>query len=359
MLKMVVGMIAGFVVIAAVFWFVSIRESGKVETEPTETALEQSGSERIEVESAGVEQAPGSVVPKFDVIRIDADGNAVVAGQAAPGKSFEILLDGQVIATGTADEAGRFASLFSVPPTDAPRRLVLRVADGGEIGTRIAAAGKKRETSESAEGAPASEDLEADDASKTVESVPAVILPGAGREDAPAIVQPEEEELALLQPSAAGAQTKVVFLDRISYSDGGKVDLLGRAVPGRVVRVYADGEPVAEASVDPTGRWRAWLDAETGRRATLLRFDEIDDAGKVVSRIETSFTYGLDDAPEEAGRRTIEVSKGDYLWRIAERFYGKGIRYTFIFAENAELIRNPDLIYPGQVFTVPEPVNVE
>lgn len=50
---------------------------------------------------------------------------------------------------------------------------------------------------------------------------------------------------------------------------------------------------------------------------------------------------------------TAIVSRGENLWRISRRVYGQGIRYTMIFGANKEQIRDPDLIYPGQVFVLP------
>ena len=47
------------------------------------------------------------------------------------------------------------------------------------------------------------------------------------------------------------------------------------------------------------------------------------------------------------------VQPGNSLWRIARRSYGAGLRYTVIYEANRSQIRRPDLIYPGQVFTIP------
>lgn len=51
---------------------------------------------------------------------------------------------------------------------------------------------------------------------------------------------------------------------------------------------------------------------------------------------------------------TAVVTRGDSLWRISRRVYGRGIRYTEIFSANQNQIRNPDLIYPGQLFVLPQ-----
>ncbi len=55
--------------------------------------------------------------------------------------------------------------------------------------------------------------------------------------------------------------------------------------------------------------------------------------------------------PPGPGR--VVIQPGNNLWNIARVIYGKGVRYTAIYEANREQIRNPDLIYPGQVFTTP------
>ena len=58
-------------------------------------------------------------------------------------------------------------------------------------------------------------------------------------------------------------------------------------------------------------------------------------------------------APEANSGRTYTVKSGDCLWKIAKQFYGNGAQYTKIYDANRDKIKNPNLIYPGQVFTIP------
>ena len=51
--------------------------------------------------------------------------------------------------------------------------------------------------------------------------------------------------------------------------------------------------------------------------------------------------------------KTYTVKKGDCLWNIAKLLLGDGSRYTEIYALNRDKITNPNLIYPGQVLTIP------
>jgi nucleoid-associated protein YgaU len=50
----------------------------------------------------------------------------------------------------------------------------------------------------------------------------------------------------------------------------------------------------------------------------------------------------------------VIIRRGDTLWQISRRVYGRGIRYTTIYLANKDQIRDPHWIWPGQIFAVPE-----
>ncbi|MGR3715496.1 MAG: hypothetical protein ACU0B1_01955, partial [Thermohalobaculum sp.] len=94
-------------------------------TEPaTETAVAKAPNLAPEPEP---EPAPVAA-PEFDVVRVSPDGQAVIAGRAAPDQTVEILLDGTVIGTVEADATGAFATVLEVAPSGEPRELTLRTA---------------------------------------------------------------------------------------------------------------------------------------------------------------------------------------------------------------------------------------
>lgn len=70
-----------------------------------------------------------------------------------------------------------------------------------------------------------------------------------------------------------------------------------------------------------------------------------DISGGILPQRETGNAPGLPAA--------YTVVKGDSLWKIAVQFYGSGSQYTKIYEANKGQIKNPNLIYPGQVFTIP------
>ena len=70
--------------------------------------------------------------------------------------------------------------------------------------------------------------------------------------------------------------------------------------------------------------------------------------------VSSQDTRETDNSPAPAQVQTYTVKSGDCLWKIAKKFYGDGSKYTLIYNANKSTIGgNPDLIYPGQVFTIP------
>jgi nucleoid-associated protein YgaU len=88
-----------------------------------------------------------------------------------------------------------------------------------------------------------------------------------------------------------------------------------------------------------------------------LRADQLNAEGRVLSRYETPFQREEPEllaAAAAGGAATkITVQPGFTLWGIARETYGDGVMYVRVYEANRAQIRDPDLIYPGQVFSVP------
>src|SRR5690606_9277937 len=85
------------------------------------------------------------------------------------------------------------------------------------------------------------------------------------------------------------------------------------------------------------------LEPETGVTLSEARSDV---------RVLRAVPVGDRDAGRFVSGKAI-IRRGDTLWDIAHRYYGRGIRYDTIVRANRDLIRHPARIYPGQVFTLP------
>ncbi|MGB7433636.1 MAG: LysM peptidoglycan-binding domain-containing protein, partial [Ahrensia sp.] len=63
--------------------------------------------------------------------------------------------------------------------------------------------------------------------------------------------------------------------------------------------------------------------------------------------------------PLKAADNSVIIRRGDTLWQISRRVYGRGVKYTTIYNANVDQIRDPNRIWPGQIFAVPEKADAD
>jgi nucleoid-associated protein YgaU len=171
-------------------------------------------------------------------------------------------------------------------------------------------------------------------------------LPKKGNAPAKLLQKPE--------PKGGPADNKL-SVDTVDYDDKGNVIVAGNAPRGATVQTYVDNKSIGAAKADQDKAWVLKPKKEVKPGTHTLRVDQVDDSGKVISRVELPFVRVA--AAEVLATSTAEnrviVQPGNSLWRIARRVYGSGIRYTVIYQANDNQIRDPDMIFPGQVFNLP------
>ncbi len=330
--------------------------------------LEQRAAARTPPAAAPTLAAIRTEAPRFDVARVGARGMLVTAGRAAASAEV-VLLEGQrELGRARADGRGEWVILPNDPLAPGARELsllarapagdavpgeetVLLVVPeppgGGSGGTAVASFGGANQ----AAGAPGG--------SSAASSGPlAMLLPSASTPNAPPrVLQGGGAAAPAGEPAGTGAATRQprLGLDVVDYDDAGSMRFAGSAAPGATVRVYAGPQMLGEATADAAGRWHLTPDDQPSVGRHVLRLDQMASAGggSVAARIEVPFQR--DRLPEEMmqdGRMVVQP--GQNLWRISRSTYGRGVRYTVIYAANRDTIRDPRLIYPGQVFTLPD-----
>ncbi len=456
-------------------------DSATAEAAPEEMASESSSAEAA-TDTPAEPLSSQLSAPKFDVVRIEDDGSALIAGQA-DGRGHVILsVDGVEQAEARADLSGtgQFVIFAFIPSTGDQQSLKLHLyAEDGSgpvvsAQTVFVAPATAAATATDSTAAPVQEEVtvsespdtaaetdtetEADTETETETDTEIetgtgtetastdVASPEAKADKAPAtVILADEDGVRVLQDGAPSAAKPAVTIDTISYSSNGDVILGGRGQAGNFVRIYLDNQFLATSKIAADGYWALELsDIEPG--IYTLRVDELNAAGDVVSRAETPFkreaaeelaelmaagaepeeasAEGLsesvaeaevvdaealasvepeaadDPQPEEVvtqeevnvqaevaelnpqgeqssdgGSLAVEgqpadtasvlrtpskkfrvrtVQPGSTLWAIAKESYGAGIEYFKVFEANKERIRDPDLIYPGQVFEIPD-----
>ena len=290
------------------------------------------------------EAIPTPVAPSFDLVRVQRGGQMVVAGRAAPGAEVELRAGGEVIDRVRADRRGQWVSvpLRRLPAGDQELSLAARSADALPIESEqvvvLAVPGEEPASGRADHPAATAVALEAPG-----KEALAVLLPKDGR----------GEGRVLQAPGRIGSDGQLALL-MLDYDETGQIRLSGEASPGATVRVYVDNELFGEALVGEDGAWTCTLDRTLAPGSYTLRVDQLDAAGQAVARLETPFTRVAQ--PPVQGDVLVDyviVQPGNSLWRIARRLLGSGFEYVHIYEANHAQIRDPDLIYPGQVFEIP------
>lgn len=264
--------------------------------------------------------------PSFDVVRVNPDGRAVIAGRAAPGARVTVLDGGREIGSVDADARGEWVLLPDQPLPAGARELSLRA----RLGQEPPRLGEKSVVLMVPEGQG---------------GALAVAVPRDPRASGSTVLQTPTESDGL-------ARSSDLVLGAVDYDADGNFQINGKAPPGTVVQAYLGNKLVGRGQADASGLWRI-LPTETVAEGThQLRIDQVQPDGKVVARLEVPF--GKTAAGEVVQPQAITIVPGNNLWRIAQRIYGEGIRYTVIYQANRGQIKDPDLIYPGQVFVLPK-----
>jgi nucleoid-associated protein YgaU len=301
-------------------------------------------------------------VPTFDVARIEPSGEAVIAGRAAPGATVELLRDGEVHDRVVADASGQFVM---VPPKlpSGTYDLTLRTkqADGKQVTSK--------------------------------QRVTAVLEPKSNERPVVALVTPDKPTVVLSQPGAAKPAAGALVVETVEIEPGGKFHVSGQARPGAALRLYLNDSFITSVTAGNDGRFAVTINEGVAAGNYRVRVDEASNTGTVRARAEVPFnapettasvsaasvsaqTKRADSAAQQpqlaaAGTTvlpsagpspstvvvpkitTTTVARGDSLWRLSQNSYGAGTRYAVIYRANKEQIRNPNLIYPGQVFVLP------
>ena len=219
-----------------------------------------------------------------------------------------------------------------------------------------------------------------------------------------------------VSPRSPDTDESVPVFDIARIERTGDAVIAGRAAPGAIVELLRNGERHDQAVADqsgqfvmvpprlPPGDYELTLRSRqpdgkqaTSKQSVVVALSEVESSsGAVRSRAEVPFnvpgTVGtnrsvLDRAvgSSQAHQRqdiaisqqphstaatplsnggspstvamtkiaTTVVSPGDSLWRISRVTYGAGMRYAVVYKANRDQIRNPNLIYPGQIFILP------
>ena len=312
--SVMIGVLGAVIVAVAVGLSVML---GDVETPPPATA------EKAEPAPAPKAQVQDIIAPSFDVVRVNPEGNAVMAGRAHPGSRVEILDGDGVFGTVDSDARGEWVYVPETLLEPGERRLGLRMHLNGH------------------------------DPILSDHVVILVVPERGGNSDGALALKVRRDGTGPSEVLQKPGPEDVFGVDSVDYG-GGNLTISGHAKPGHAVQLYIDNHFIGRSLSDQAGRWHVTPNTDIAPGTYTLRADMVDDRAQVIARRELPFQRAeLADTENLEPGSFVVVQPGNSLWRLAERTYGKGMRYHMIYEANQDLIRNADLIYPGQVFRLP------
>jgi len=258
--------------------------------------------------------------PRFDTVRVDAGGNAIIAGRAAPGDTVTINVNGKPIGDAKAGADGSFAYVTTtpLPPGSAEITLEAKSPDGTvHKGTRSVAVNVPKAPSEGA----------------------LAVLSGSGNTASKLL-------------TGQGPQPGTLGIASVDYDATGHATIAGTAPAGAQISLFLDNNYVGGALTGKDGRWVMHVTNLPDNKPGTFTLETIRPDGTIIDSIKTAFAP----APvQPAASGQVVIKPGECLWLIARKIYGEGTKYTLIYKANEGSIQDPDLIYPGQKLVIPEP----
>ena len=263
----------------------------------------------------------------FDIVRITKNGDAVIAGRAKPNQMINLFDGDEKLANITSDANGEWVWTSEFPLEHGIKKLYLKYSENEVLYN--------------------SEQTIIIFLDKDSEKEPVVFkttMNGRGKSE---MLNLEEIK-------------QNITLDFVEYSPTGKVLVSGRSEANKEISLFFDDEFVGKSLVDENGLWEFEYDKNIKFGRINLRIDLLTN-NEIISMSTPIFMENMAKIINNSENRIV-VQPGNSLWRIARRTLGGGVFYSEIYKKNALKIKNPDMIFPGQVFDLPvlrEKINYE
>ena len=373
----------GGVLVAIALSMVLFDDEGDQQVQPQSPSIELSkpAADKAETLDSGKDSdtslQPPNATPAapltIDLARVKPDGAAVFAGTAAPNAKIRIfegdILLGETVANANGEwvivlekslAAGQHLISVAMERSDgttemADRSLAVEIYQDTETKPLVALLPETEtevpvliqspdDVDTAKPAAAASEAIVADDAKPAAAAMPEITRAAPAKPQAKSQIvasQIATSQIAALAPSA------------IVWRDASSILISGTSRGGIRVTVNDAKGQFGEALVLADGAWQVAGSLDMDIAVSQLRFLLFDDVNQIIARYDLP-VKARDLAKGQDGSPLVVVNKGDMLWRIAYQQMGKGVRYVDIVRRNKQDIINPDLIYPKQIFAVPQ-----
>ena len=277
--------------------------------------------------------------PEIDIIKVSPDGSFVIAGKGQPNSNINILNKGDLIDSSIVDSDGNWVVISKENLKTGDNLISIDQINNNGLVLRH-------------------KQLFITKIDEYKKDQPLVIsVPNKNGENISIIQQPSEKQKIYKVENDLGIQKKIksnkkIFnVETIFFNENGFVSIKGKVNFGKKIELYINKKIMETIKIE-NSKWQynsdKIIDYGLHDLLVILKSDKDEILDKITlpfMRVEMPYN----DVPENF----ILIKPGDMLWTIAYRLYGDPFKYIQIFEENKDQITNPDLIFPGQLFSIP------
>ena len=279
-----------------------------------------------------------SEIIKLEVIRVRPDGSLVIAGKGLPNSKVEIISGSTVIATTTSDKIGEFVAVPEKQLKSGEHLLAFRqITKNGNITIANEAV--------------------AINVTGGINDIPIVAIIdsegklGARVIQAPGLIERKIENNVNEEKKSTEKINPIISILAFTYdAKVGQLILSGTAYGGIQINAGFSGKETSSTKI-LNNKWSLTIPGKLISGKQKVSAVLLGKNGKILSK--NSVNISGKSIQNANGKTFIIVQKGDALWNIAFNRLGLGQRYIDIVDLNKEIITNPNLIYPKQLFVIP------
>ena len=250
----------------------------------------------------------------FDIVRLDKTGDVVIAGKTIPNIKVDILDGNEILASVFSDSNGDWVWISENPLPEGIKRFNLKHFDGEH---------------------------------EFFSHQNIIILREKNKYLSSKILKfSKSSSIEIINNKK---QILGLSLDIAEYLDEDSLMLTGRTKPNAKVKLFFSDNFIKDSTSDNRGVWKIELKNFEFTDNNLIVTTEIE--GQKIKLKTKIFEKKID--PNFIFEKEVVVKNGNSLWRIARKTLGGGVYYSEIYKSNMKEIENPDLIFPGQVFNIP------
>ena len=249
----------------------------------------------------------------FDIVRLDENGDVVIAGKTIPNVKVDILDGNETLASVFSDANGDWVWVSDEPLPEGIKRFNLKYLNGED---------------------------------EFVSQQNIIILREKNNSSSKILRFSKNSSIEIINNNS---KILGLTLDIAEYLNKDDLILTGRTKPKTDVKLFLSDNFIKDSKSDTYGVWKMKLKNFEFSDNNLIITTEIE--GQKIKLKTKIFEKKID--PNFIFEKEITVKNGNSLWRIARKTLGGGVYYSEIYKNNVKEIENPDLIFPGQVFNIP------